>query len=135
MSRWSPPVWDFRGYGVFGFLAGMRNYSAVPEIAAPRGFPDDAGPTADAAYEDQCGDAHTASWLGFEELAGFDYGAAMVDRRVERTSGNRTDGDVTGTAGEGRPTTFRDFLGGGYFDDLERVRAAGVGRVVFWFDN
>ena len=32
-------------------------------------------------------------------------------------------------------TTYRDFLGSSFFDELERLKAAGVERIVFGFDN
>ena len=32
-------------------------------------------------------------------------------------------------------TTYREFLGEAFFDDLARLVAAGADRVVFWFDN
>ncbi len=33
---------DWRSYGMYGFLADVRNWSVVPPIAAQRGFPSDA---------------------------------------------------------------------------------------------
>lgn len=32
---------DWRSYGLFGFLADVRNYSAVPPLADQRGLPED----------------------------------------------------------------------------------------------
>lgn len=130
-----PPIWDWRSYGLFGFLADVRNYSAVPPISARRGIPDDCHPRIAEDYEED-GDCHSASWLSVEELLTFDYDASMVDRRVTRqVSPNFWDGGCTGTVEEGEKMTFRAFLGEAYFADLERLRAAGATRVVFWFDN
>ena len=39
---------DWRSYGMYGFLAGVRNYSAVQPISEPRGFPEDANSTIQA---------------------------------------------------------------------------------------
>ena len=78
------PPFDWRDYGMYGFLAGVRNYSAVPPISQPRGLPSDA-PEVD---EDDgwLGD-HSYSWLSVEELTTFDYDAAVEDCRVTRQIG------------------------------------------------
>lgn len=122
---------DWRSYGLFGFLAGVRNYSAIPPIAEKRGFPDDAGNEVREEYKSWECDAHSASWLSMTELEAFDYDAPMEDRRVMR-DGN---GGCTCEPGEGEKTTFRAFLGPAFFEELEKLKAAGADRIVFWFDN
>ena len=120
---------DWRSYGMFGFLADVRNYSAVPPISKPRGMAE--GSPSDG---DDLGD-HSYSWLTVEELTAFDYDKPMEDRRVTRTVGNFTDGGVTAEPGGGAMTTYREFLGPHFFEDLEKLKAAGAERVVFGFDN
>lgn len=124
---------DWRSYGMYAFLAGIRNYSAVPPLAEPRGLPDDLSPDTREAYDGWGGDAHSASWLSVKELADFDYDRELEDRRVTRQTGpNSWSGAETC---EPEKTTFRAFLGERFFTDLEKLRNAGAERVVFWFDN
>jgi len=100
-----------RNYNLFGFLAGVRDYSTVRPIVAPRGTPSDAS----ANVREQLEDCHCCSWLSVAELSTFDY-----DQRVP---------------GEGEMTTFRDILGPQFFDDLAMLQEAGAERVVFGFDT
>lgn len=126
-----PSPFDWRSYGMFGFLADVRNYSAVPPIAEKRGFPDDASAFARDDFDRWDTDAHSASWLSVEELAAFDYDATMEDRRVMINN----NGGCTAPTGGGKATTFREFLGEPFFADIHRLKDAGVDRIVFWFDN
>jgi hypothetical protein len=122
---------DWRSYGMYGFLANVRNYSAVPPISEPRGLPDDASEDVKDKKEYWDTDAHSASWLSLTELLGFDYDAPLEDRRVMR-NGN---GGCTCEPGEGKKTTYREFLGTSFFDDIEKLKSEGAERIVFWFDN
>lgn len=113
-----------RHYGLFGFLADVRNYSHVPCIAQPRGLPVD-------WPKDKYGDPldfgdgnHSFSWLSLSELLAYDY-----DQKFEADSG----------PGNGEIVVLRDFLGTIFFRDIEIMRTlspdpANV-RVVFGFDN
>jgi hypothetical protein len=124
---------DVRSYGMFGFLANVRNYSEVPTIALPRGLPSDASDYVTSEWQYWLSDGHTPSWLTVEELSAFDYDAEFEDLRVTR-GGN---GGCTAEPGGGEMTTFREFLGPSFFDDLTVLQAAaaeGPVRVVFWFD-
>lgn len=123
-----------RIYAVFGWLADVRNYSAVPPISKPRGLPGDVSPDVLREYEEWGLDAHSASWLSVDELLAFDYIETFEDRRVTR--GN--DGGVTAEPGDGRLVSYREFLGHSFFEDLERLaefNKVAPTRVVFWFDN
>lgn len=122
---------DWRSYGMYGFLAGVRNYSDVPPLAGRRGLPGDASQEVAGEHEHWGGDAHSASWLSVEELSVFDYDAAVEDRRI--TVNN--DGGCTAKPGGGKMTTWREFLGPDFFRDLAALKDAGAERVVFWFDN
>lgn len=139
-NRWTrlriPEPFDWRSYGLFGFLAGVRNYSEVPVLRLARGFPKDAsGPVYDD-YTEWAGDAHTPSWLTLKELSDFDYDATFEDRRVTRqVAANAWDGGCTAEPGGGEQTTYRKFLGPKFFTELERLKEAGADRIVFWFDN
>jgi hypothetical protein len=74
---------DWRSYGMYGFLADVRNYSAVPSIAEKRGFPEDASEGVKAEYDDGF-DCHPASWLTVNELLIFNYDGMTESRRVTR---------------------------------------------------
>lgn len=125
----SPFSW--RSYGMFGFLANVRNYSQVVTIAEPRGIPWDF--TEDDFWIGGIGGVFH-SWLTIEELEAFDYDQVIEDRRY---GGRTADGSWSGTLahepGEGAFTPLREFLGEGFFDDLKEAKRLGVERVVFGF--
>lgn len=122
-----------RNYGVFGFLANVRNYSDVPAIAQPRGLPSDF--QHDEDRDGWVGD-HSFSWLSLDELKAFDYDAAVEDRRVTRQIGpNSWDGGCTADAGGGKMMTWREFLGDAFFKDMAELERIGAHRVVFGFDS
>lgn len=56
-----------RNYILFGALAGIRSDFVVPPIL-PRGFPEDASNALKKEYYKWKGEAHTPSYLSFEEL-------------------------------------------------------------------
>lgn len=115
----------WQDYGLFGWLADVRNLSEVPPIAEPRGLPDDVSDGVRKEYDDWYGDGHSYSWLTVGELLAFDYDVTFEDRRV-------TTGHV------GRTETLRGFLGDRFFRDLDTLRALNEQRptrVVFWFDG
>lgn len=125
---------DWRCYNLFGWLGDVRNYSEAPPIAPRRGLPADMSAALVQEWDEWSGDGHSASWVSVDELLAFDYGATFEDRRV--TIGN--DGGRTAEPGGGEMTTYREFLGSGFFTDLERLAVLneqGPTRVVFWFDN
>lgn len=117
-----------RDYGLFGFLADVRNYSAVPPLSQPRGLPEGSSvPAEDAEF--YAHDGHSASWFTLAELVQFDYGQMFEDRRLH--------GNTVG-AGEGQVTTFREFLPGWWFSALDQwstLAAPEAVRLVFYFDN
>lgn len=124
---------DWRSYGMFGFLANVRNYSDVPYIAADRGLPEDASELVRERYPE---DGHSHSWVLVDELLAFDYDQPVEDRRVTVQLSERVwSGAGTAEPGDGRATTYREFLGEAFFDDLAKLKELGVERVVFWFDS
>lgn len=130
---------DWRDYGMYGWLADVRNSSAVPPISQPRGLPDDVSAQVRLHHEEWGWDAHSASWLTVDELLAFDYEATFEDRRYRKQVGPKSwDGAATAEPGDGKSTTYREFLGSQFFDDLAGLNTLNKvkpTRVVFWFDN
>lgn len=118
-----------RCYGVFAFLAGVRNYSGIKPIVEPRGKPDDYVEMSTADYYDY-GYENPTTWLLVSELAAFDYDSEMEDRRVSIDG----DGGCTCPVGQGTKMTWREFLGTSFFTDLDLLVKEGIERVVLWFD-
>lgn len=123
---------DWRSYGMFAFLAGVRNYSAVQPIAPLRGLLDDVSEDVRKEAAAWDGDAHSHSWLTVSELIAFDYFAKVEDRRYMDETGN---GGATCAEGMGRTMTWAEFLGSDYMLELKKLIQIGADRVVFWFDN
>lgn len=127
---------DWRSYGMYGFLADVRNYSAVPPIQKPNGFPGDASRKVRKEFNNWGRDAHSSSWNSVSTLAKFDYDATMEDLRyTKQIAPNHFDGGATAEPGQGKKTTFREFLGDAYFRDMEKLKELEADRIVFWFDN
>lgn len=125
---------DWRSYGMFGFLADVRNYSECPVICSPKGFPEDASKEVLEEYNIRYGDAHSASWLTVKELADYDYHQVFWDRRIMKNN----NGASKAEEGEGEYLSMRQFLGDNFFANLEALKLLGNPeevRVVFWFDN
>ena len=121
------PFEDGRSYALFGWLAGVRNYSAVTPLSKPRGLPPDTVAPREM-FEDYY---HSASYVTLDELLRFDYSQMMEDRRVT-INGN---GGCTAEPGGGVRMTYAVFLGPWYFAWVLRLYAAGVDRIVFGFDS
>lgn len=129
-------VFDFRRYGTFAFLAGVRNYSDVMPIAPPRGFPTTACTEISGSFESWGCDAHTPSWLTIKELCAFDYLAKMEDRRYTKQIGpNIWTGSATCEPGQGKQMTWSEFLGDDFINEVRELQFKGAERIVFWFDN
>jgi hypothetical protein len=121
-----------RCYALFGWLADVRNYSAIPPISRPRGLPRD--------YLDSAGffkdHYHSVSWLGVKELQEFDYDQAVEDRRVSgRDALGMINGGLTAPPGCGRMTTYRELFPEEFFEALEGMRRQKADRVIFGFDS
>ena len=136
LSDWEDDI--HRDYGLFGFLADVRNYSHVPTISEPRGLPDDVTESIRTEYESST-DWFSPSWLSLAELLAFDYGQMFWDRRVEKQTGpNSWDGAALAEPGEGEIISLREFLPAQFFTTLDELSAYGppeTVRLVFWFDN
>lgn len=126
-------VFDGRHYGLFAFLANVRNYSAITPLDDPRGVPDDFD---SEAYREWGCDAHSASWFSGAELGAIDFNQVIEDRRVTRqTAPNCFDGSCTCSPGNGNQMRLYEFLGAKYVNDIQAIAAIGDSRLVFWFDN
>ena len=130
---------SWRSYGMFAFLAGVRNYSAVPVLVEPRGLPKDVSAGVAMAWEEEGYYCHTASFLSVADLLAHDYDSTVEDRRYSKRVGtNSWDGGATAEPGQGTMTTWREFLGPTFMQQLDDLKAMGKPddvRVVFWFDN
>jgi len=120
---------NWRSYGMYGFLAGVRNYSSTKPISEPRGVPHTSPVLKE--YLDDVGYYHSASHLTVKELLEFDYEQPTEDRRCMRNN----DGGCTCDEGEGEKMTYREFLGSNFFEDLQKLKSVGAERIVFMFDN
>lgn len=129
------PIWDNRSYAVFGVLADVRNYSAVPPIAELRDWPEDR----DEPRGDDGWDLHHKTYYTLRELLDFDWSKPCEDRRV--TVGNN--GGCTAPPGGGVMTTYGEHCGEQFTGDLKVLAewAAAEGytpddvRVLIGFDS
>ena len=135
-------VFDRRSYDLYGFLAGVRNYSGIKPISEARGLPEwyiKSLKVVDKPewfyYESELDNIyegyHSHSWLTVEELLTFDYDEMTEDRRC--TIGN--DGGQTCKVGQGTKMSYREFLGEYYFKELALLKSVGCTHIVFWFDS
>jgi hypothetical protein len=131
----SPPF-RRRDYGLFGFLAGVRNYAHCKPLAEPRGLP----PVCDVEGGcrvndvDSLDEFHSHSWFLLSELLAFDYDRQFWNRRIQRGK----DGAALADEGEGVHQTYREFLGPAYMDLLESLKLLGKPdqvRVIFCFGS
>lgn len=124
---------DWRSYGMFGFLANIRNYSHSPVIQEPTyEVPMDASEEIKDKFIGS--DRHTHSYLTLRQLAEYEYDQKFWDRRVSK-GGN---GAALAEEGEGETVVLRDFLGKEFFDQIEVMKTLGDlddVRVIFCFDN
>jgi len=107
----SSKYFDWRDYDMYAFLADVMNRVGVPPIVEPRGWPDWLPPRKpfDPYTDDVYGNWY-GGWLTIAELLEFDYSKTLA-------------------SGE----TYRELLGEGFFNKLERMRADGVTHIVMWF--
>lgn len=125
---------NWRHYGMYGFIANVHNYSFVPVLAGARGYPPDLSECDDYINDHWLGE-HSHSWLLVSELAEFDYNQTFENRRTMRNGDGRAD---TGP-GNGEITTYREFLGKNFFRDLGILKSLNPDhnkiRIVFGFGS
>ncbi len=150
---------NWRSYGMYGFLADKNNYSRVPTISADRGLPQDSeylnqeSPYAwktnpmsgeiipfkdvDTIRYDILEQGWGHSHLFLKELLDFNYDQEFEDlRTTKQIAPNCYDGKHVAEPGEGAKTTVRKFLDQGFFKHLEVLKTLGEPedvRIVIWF--
>lgn len=106
---------DWRSYDMYSFLAGVRNYSNITPISEPRGEHE----IVKCDYDDFYNEHHSHSYLFLEELLNYpNYETIVKDVRAND-----------------REMTLRQFLGEGFFDELEKLKNLDVHLICFDFDN
>lgn len=124
-----------RNYGVFAWLADVRNYSAIIPLSEPRGYPEDFN-----KHEIYLRCNHSASYFLLSELLDVDYETVIKDRRyTEKVSENYYNRAATAAAGCGTYMTLKSFLGSSWMEFIYKLRDLGLDRnnvrIVFDFDN
>jgi hypothetical protein len=115
----------WQNYGLFGFLADVRNYSGSETIKIPAGVPVGLSQEVQSEYEQAKESAccnHSFSYLRLSDLLAFDYDKKFVNVRSDPPE----------------VVTYREFLGDLFFTNLKELQTLGAVndvRVIFWFDN
>ena len=119
-----------QNYGLFAFLADVRNYACIPVLSQPRGFP----PAKTRTYNEGLGSLwefnrrtdwpehegnSCATWFLVSELLAYDYDTVFENRR------NSDSRDEPVPVGCGDLTTVREYIGPKFFEDLEVMRQLG----------
>lgn len=143
----SPFGW--RNYGMFGFLAGVRDYSIKPIKEPIYEIPDDASEYVKKECERWDSDGHSHSLLTAKELLEFDYNQDLRDPSENFSTNSRRVlfekkvyqfGDKYFNEEYGCKTYY-DYLGGPngmFFTHIKELSELGNPdevRIVFWFDN
>lgn len=129
-------VFHYRSYGLFGWLANVRNYSKLTPLTHARGLPPNMSTVGTSIYDEWGLDAHSPGYVTLEELLAVDYEQIIEDQRCTIQVGPRAwNGGATCAPGEGQAQTLREFLGIDYFAILQQLQQLKADRVVFWFDN
>lgn len=118
-----------RSYRLFGVLAGVRNYSEIPPIKLPIGWPadlatDDGWVSIDAnPHNDIYLGDHSKTWYSLKELLEFDWLKTCEDRRagVQIAEGLYS-GAGTCEPGKGAKMTYAEAVGWYFMCDLEILR-------------
>jgi len=156
---------DRRSYRLFALLADVRNNAGIIPISEPKGLPDDSeylNTKLDKPYDMSFGygetnkcytvkdeinydvNYHSETFLTLAELLNFDYDKTFENLSVSKVfkSGNTVMAGAIfnekAKVGEGEMTTYKDFIGEYFFEELEIMKTLGEPddvRVVFYFDN
>lgn len=142
---------DKRRYPIFAFLADVRNSGKCEPISEPKGLPKDSEWLKEpyeimTRYEDikDDPDYHSYSYLTLKELLDFNYEKSF--EKLEMSFLYKEDNVViagsifteTAKEGEGEITSYRNYLGEWFFEELDKMKKLGDPenvRIVFWFDN
>lgn len=125
----------WRSYFIFGWLAGVRNYSELMPIAANRCI-ECAPKWLYSDDEDYWDWSYGQSWVDVDELLSIDYDQIIEDRRVTmEISPGLFYGGMTCEEGNGKKMKLRDGLGEMFFDHLSELQKIGANRVYFCFNG
>lgn len=112
-------------YALFGWLADVRNLSAVGPLVPPRGGPEGMSFSDWEGFEN-----HPATWYTLNELLNVDYSQMVEDCRLDF----RVNGSLTCPKGEGKTMFLGEFLPEEWFTLLEKWKNQKVTRILFWFE-
>lgn len=128
---------DWRGYNMFGFLAGVRrDFTPIKEPTYE--IPKDASKDIKQKWEDWKEDGHSCSYLTARELFEFDY-----NKDIDTLTNKRRIlfEKIHKNVFHMEPETYYDILDGPdsmFFTHLKELTELGNlddVRIVFWFDN
>ncbi|EAZ6216251.1 hypothetical protein CDP76_21540 [Salmonella enterica] len=117
-----------QNYGVFAFLADVRNYACVPVLSDPRGLPavEKAAAEIDSLWEfngttewPDHENNSSATWYLVSELLEFDYDVEFENRR------NDANRDNPHPPGRGKRMAIREYLKPKFFEDLLILKRLG----------
>lgn len=120
-KRNSEGLWEYvecdyavRHYGLFGWLADVRNYSRIKPLYPMRYFPENCS----NEIKDNCENLHSITYYSLQELLDVDYSQIITDQRGP---------------GEDEKRTLRDFLGIEWFKFLDELKDKHVERITMGF--
>ena len=131
-DKYTDDPFCWRSYGLYGFLANVRNYSECEPISEPKGVPENLSTEGQSLFQEGIDD-HSHSWLTLQELLNFNYEKEFTDKRRKSQGG-----PYNGTNDDECQVSYREFLGRFYFERLEILKALGKPedvRLVFWFNG
>ena len=136
-SEFSEEPLNRRNYGLFGWLADVRNYSGIEPLCLPKGLPVDTPQKEDIEND---WDYHSASYFTLAELLAVDYNAPIEDLRYMKQTGPHSwNGGATAEPGQGKVMSLREFLPNEFFSSLKVLADLGMDpkdvRIIFYFDN
>lgn len=118
-----------RNYRLFAKMAGVRNSYDIDPISKPKGVPGDATKLTSLDYRDWGSDAHSASYMGLDEIK-------LLTEWLEKENWGES---ILSTSLE--YTILNTYLFGNSFagilkypEDYERYGIQDA-RFIFWFDN
>ncbi|MEU8543769.1 hypothetical protein AB0C52_27900 [Streptomyces sp. NPDC048717] len=125
-ADWQPAIdlallYGGRSYDAFGCLFGVRNRAGFRPLAQERGLPPDVSAEVRSCYEDDPDLYHSASWIGWEELAAVDWDEPAAVERMTRRQAVKDDP-------EWAPVWATMKI-------LADVHGPQCVRLVAWFDN
>lgn len=137
-DRWQIVKSEYDGceqrYSLFGWLADVCNYAAIPPLEPIKGVPRDACAQTFEYHWDEGQFGQT--WYLVDDLLAFDFDQPVENRRVGGYLPNGIfDGSITAEPGGGVMTTYREIVGIYFLKELERLKSICAERIVISFDR